>query len=133
MACDASLRNKGIEGRLLYASIAPVAAIDILPGLSFAAGPTLNYSTVKLRSGVGLVEGDTFRYTGHGTALGAKLGIRLATSRSMGFRRKLDQSYDRELRWRLHDQTRNPGKTQHESVARLSAVRHGRHFFPAHA
>jgi long-chain fatty acid transport protein len=73
---DASLRNKGIEGRLLYASIAPVGAVELLPGLSFAVGPTFNYSTVKFRTGVGIVPDDTFRFTGHGTAIGAKLGVR---------------------------------------------------------
>jgi long-chain fatty acid transport protein len=82
---DASLRNKGIEGRIMYVSIAPVAAVELLPGLSFAVGPSFNYSMVKLRSGVGLVPGDTFRYTGHGTALGAKLGLRWQPTEQWAF------------------------------------------------
>jgi len=39
-------------------------------------GPTFNYSYAKLRQGVGLVPGDTFRFTGDGGAIGAKLGMR---------------------------------------------------------
>lgn len=82
---DASLRNKGIEGRLDYLTLTPVGAIEILPGLSFAVGPTFNYSYAKLRQGVGFVPGDTFRFTGDGSALGAKLGLRWQPSDHWAF------------------------------------------------
>jgi long-chain fatty acid transport protein len=73
---DSSLRNAGIEGRLLYLTIAPVAAWEIIPGLSVAAGPTLDYSTLKLRTGIGAIPGDTLRFKGDGISAGAKAGIR---------------------------------------------------------
>ncbi|HVV01664.1 MAG TPA: outer membrane protein transport protein [Verrucomicrobiae bacterium] len=73
---DAQLRNFGIEGRLTYVTLAPVAAWEILPGLSIAAGPTIDYSQVKLRRGIGGVPGDVFRFTGDGYAAGAKAGLR---------------------------------------------------------
>jgi long-chain fatty acid transport protein len=73
---DASLRNEGIEGRLIYLTLTPVAAMEIFPGFSFAVGPTFNYSYAKLRQGVGFIPGDTFRFTGDGGAIGAKLAMR---------------------------------------------------------
>ena len=73
---DSPLRNFAIEGRLLYVTLSPVVAWQVLPSLSIAAGPTINYSNVKLRRGVGLVPGDEFQVRGEGWAFGAKAGLR---------------------------------------------------------
>lgn len=72
---DASLRNQGIESRLMYVTLSPVVAWQIVPGLTIAAGPTIDFAQLKLRKGVGLVNGDTFRFTGDGWTFGAKAGL----------------------------------------------------------
>ena len=72
---DVAFRNQAIEGRLQYVAVSPVVAWKIHPTLSIAAGPTLNYSTVMLRRGIGVVPGDEFRFRGNDLAFGAKAGI----------------------------------------------------------
>lgn len=68
-------RNAGLEGQLLYATVSPVAAWQILPSLSIAAGPTLNFAQLMLRRGIGVVPGDEFRFHGDGWAFGGKAGL----------------------------------------------------------
>jgi long-chain fatty acid transport protein len=68
-------RDIAIEGRLHYLTINPVVAYKILPNLSVAAGPNINYSDVKLRTGVGLSPGDEFRFRGNDTGVGFNAGI----------------------------------------------------------
>jgi long-chain fatty acid transport protein len=72
----APFRNFGLEGRLQYVTVSPVAAWKILPNLSIAAGPTVNYAQLRLRRGIGIVPGDEFRFKGDGWAFGGKAGIR---------------------------------------------------------
>jgi long-chain fatty acid transport protein len=63
------------EGRLMYVAINPVIAWKVLPNLSVAAGPTFNYSRVKLRTAIGLTAGDEFKYEGEGSDLGFSAGV----------------------------------------------------------
>lgn len=63
------------EGELLYACFNPVVAYEVIPGLSLAAGLTLNYSDVSLKRHIGILPGDQFRYDGDGVACGFNLGL----------------------------------------------------------
>jgi long-chain fatty acid transport protein len=73
---NAPFHNFAEEGRLQYVTLSPVVAWEILPGLSLAAGPTVDFSTVMLRRGIGMVPGDEFHFRGEGWAFGAKAGLR---------------------------------------------------------
>ncbi|MEO5913264.1 MAG: outer membrane protein transport protein [Luteolibacter sp.] len=63
------------EAKLLYACFNPVVAYEICPGLSVAAGITLNYSDVTLERDIGLSAGDRFKFDGDGYATGFNLGL----------------------------------------------------------
>src|SRR5687767_538099 len=49
---DTGFRTLAIEGRLTYFTLNPVIAYKILPNLSVAAGPNINYSKFELRQGI---------------------------------------------------------------------------------
>jgi long-chain fatty acid transport protein len=68
------LRPFALEGRLMYVTISPIAAWKILPSLSIAAGPTFNYSTLMMRQGAGLPNGE-FKFEGDGFCVGGKAGL----------------------------------------------------------
>jgi long-chain fatty acid transport protein len=68
-------RTLAEEGRLTYITFNPVAAWKILPNLSIAAGPTINYSKIKLRQGIGFSPGDEFGFDGSGWDFGATAGL----------------------------------------------------------
>jgi long-chain fatty acid transport protein len=63
------------EAELLYACFNPVIAWRMTPGLSVAAGLTLNYSEVSLERRIGLSPGDEFRFDGSGFTSGLNLGV----------------------------------------------------------
>jgi len=63
-----------IEGRLMYASFAPVIAWKISPQLSLAVGPTLNAGQIHFRQGI-LNANDEFKFTGNGVGLGYTAGL----------------------------------------------------------
>jgi long-chain fatty acid transport protein len=63
------------EGEMLYASLNPVLAYEVMPGLSLAAGLTVNYSEVELERHIGLMPGDQFRFKGDGSTTGFNLGV----------------------------------------------------------
>lgn len=72
---ESPLRTYATKNMLKYIRVLPVVAVEILPGLSVAAGPTINWSSIDLARGL-FVPGDRFRFTGDGWAVGANAGLR---------------------------------------------------------
>lgn len=72
---DTSFSSLALEGRLNYMSFNPVIAWKVLPSLSIAAGPTINYATIKLIQGIGFSPGDQFRFDGDGWDAGVTAGL----------------------------------------------------------
>lgn len=73
---DTGFRTLALESRLLYVTLNPVVAYQIYPTLSVAAGPTLSYSKLELRQGIGLgVPNDEFRYEGDAFSVGFSAGL----------------------------------------------------------
>jgi long-chain fatty acid transport protein len=64
------------RGDLLYATVNPVVAWKITKTLSVGVGPTINYSSARLESAIGLMPGDEFKLNGSGWAYGFNAGIR---------------------------------------------------------
>ena len=62
------------EGRITYLTFNPVIAWKILPTLSIAAGPTLNYSEAKLSRAPAPFVGE-FKFKGDDTDVGFNLGL----------------------------------------------------------
>ena len=71
---SSTFRTLAKEGRIEYFTLHPVVAWEIVPALSLAAGPTLNYAKTKLSRGIAL-PGDTFEFKGDGTDLGYTAGL----------------------------------------------------------
>lgn len=71
---DTGFRSIAIESRLQYITVNPVIAWKVLPSLSIAAGPTLNYSSLKFTRGL-TSPTDRFRYDAKGFAPGFTAGI----------------------------------------------------------
>ncbi len=71
---DGSLRTLAIESRMTYLTLNPVVAWKILPSLSIAAGPTINYSRLKIRRGL-FSPADEFTFDGEDWAYGFTAGI----------------------------------------------------------
>jgi long-chain fatty acid transport protein len=69
-----SLRTLAIESRMTYLTLNPVVAWKITPTLSISAGPTFNYSRLKLRRGL-FSPIDQFTFKGDGWAYGGAAGI----------------------------------------------------------
>jgi long-chain fatty acid transport protein len=68
----------GYEGSLEYLTLDPVIAWKIVPGLSIAAGPTINYGSLDLRRNpsVGFpLPASEFRFQGNGVAAGFNTGV----------------------------------------------------------
>ena len=72
---NTSFSSLALEGRLTYLTFNPVIAWEVLPNLSIAAGPTINYATLKLVQGIGFSPGDQFRFDGNGWDIGVTAGI----------------------------------------------------------
>jgi long-chain fatty acid transport protein len=75
---NTGFRTVAIRGSVTYLTINPVIAWEILPNLSIAAGPTINYVNVELQSGFlspapGF--GDTFTVKSQGWTAGFNAGI----------------------------------------------------------
>ncbi|HXT40022.1 MAG TPA: outer membrane protein transport protein [Candidatus Angelobacter sp.] len=62
------------EGRIMYFTANPVAAVKILPTLSVAAGVTINYSQAELKRGLGFAPGE-FKFKGDDTDVGYNIGL----------------------------------------------------------
>ena len=72
---DAPFAPYGLEGQLTYITATPVMAWQVHRTLSLAAGPTLNYSHVKLRQSVLGVPGSDFEFKGDDFAAGWTAGL----------------------------------------------------------
>lgn len=70
-------RTVAERGKLLYASVNPVAAWRINSTLSVAIGPTLNYSDAMLKQGFSTLNpSDSFRFDGDDVGFGFNAGLR---------------------------------------------------------
>jgi long-chain fatty acid transport protein len=73
---NSPLRTAAQKGSVLYACINPVVAWKVLPNLSVAIGPTLNYSQAKLQQGLTPVNtADHFTFKGDGFDAGFNAGL----------------------------------------------------------
>ena len=71
-------RSVAISGELKYLTINPVAAVEVLPGLSLAAGAMINYSEIEMNQGLRrwAPRGTNFfRFSGDGWSFGYNAGI----------------------------------------------------------
>jgi len=73
------------DADLIYATVNPVVAWEILPGFSLAGGLTLNQSEVRLERRIGLVPHDEFQFEGDGFAAGFNLGALWQPSEKWSF------------------------------------------------
>lgn len=71
---DSGFRSIAIESRLQFITLSPVASWQICPGLSLAAGPTVNYAEIKLSRGL-FTSSDEFDFKGDDIALGGTAGL----------------------------------------------------------
>lgn len=64
------------KGTLMYVTANPVIAWEIFPGLSFAAGPTFNYSKAEFKQGISpFSTTDQFKFKGDGADYGFNAGL----------------------------------------------------------
>lgn len=85
---DTGFRAVALSGKLDYITINPVIAWKILPSLSVAAGPMVNYVDLNLEQGLKrnaqpLV--NYFRFTGNGWSVGYNLGARWQPLEQLSF------------------------------------------------
>ncbi|MCP5525323.1 MAG: outer membrane protein transport protein [Verrucomicrobiales bacterium] len=73
---DTPFNTLAERGKVLYLCFNPVIAWQILPSLSVAAGPTINYSEGNFETGIGLTPMDMFSFKGDGMGHGFNAGIR---------------------------------------------------------
>jgi long-chain fatty acid transport protein len=71
---NSQFRTVTTSGSFEYHTLSGVASWQVLPSLSIAAGPTLNYAFADLRRGV-FSKGDEFKFEGDDTDIGAVAGI----------------------------------------------------------
>ena len=74
---DTGFRTLAIEAKLTYITLNPVIAYKVLPNLSIAAGPNINYSKFEIRQGLGILPTDEFRYEGDDFGYGFNAGLLL--------------------------------------------------------
>jgi len=69
-------RTLAEKGKLLYVTVNPVIAWQILPSLSIGAGPTINYSKVEFKKGISPAPAtDEFKFNGDDTEAGFNAGL----------------------------------------------------------
>ena len=71
---NSSLRQLAIESRMQFITVNPVVAYKIIPSLSIAAGPAVNYSELKIRRGL-FSSADQFTFKGNDFSCGFTAGI----------------------------------------------------------
>lgn len=71
---NTAFRALAIKGSMQYTTVSPVAAWKINETLSIGAGPTINYSRIKLARGI-ITRGDEFMFEGDGWSLGFVAGL----------------------------------------------------------
>jgi long-chain fatty acid transport protein len=81
----APFRTLAEKGKLLYATVNPVVAWQVLPSLSLAIGPTINYSQVEFKRGVGFIPNDLFIVKGDGWDYGFNAGLMWKPHRMWSF------------------------------------------------
>jgi len=72
---DPSFRSVAQNASLLYATVNPVIAWKVLPSLSIAAGPTINYSKVQFNQGI-IFPTDRLHLVGDDYDFGFNAGVR---------------------------------------------------------
>ncbi len=75
---NTGFRAVALNGSLTYLTINPVVAYKILPSLSIAAGPLVNYVDMDLEQGLSksVTPPNYFKFTGNGWSVGYNLGAR---------------------------------------------------------
>jgi long-chain fatty acid transport protein len=76
---DTGFRSVAISGELTYITINPVVAWKILPSLSIAAGPMVNYVDMQFKQGLLAAPSpyaNRYLFKGDGWSVGANAGIR---------------------------------------------------------
>ncbi|MEM9444319.1 MAG: outer membrane protein transport protein [Verrucomicrobiota bacterium] len=63
------------KARIQYFTLSPVIAWEVLPNLSIAIGPTINYSATQIKSTIGLTPGDEFSFDGTAWDFGFTAGL----------------------------------------------------------
>lgn len=71
---NAPFRTLSHKGKITFLTLNPVVAMEVTPGLSLAAGATINYAKAELNRGV-RAEGDKFSFNGDDVAYGFNAGI----------------------------------------------------------
>ncbi|MBW8864633.1 MAG: outer membrane protein transport protein, partial [Verrucomicrobia bacterium] len=69
-----AIRESALESKLTFITLNPVIAYKVLPSLSIAAGPTINYAQIKFTRGL-FSPTDYFRFVGDDFAYGMTAGI----------------------------------------------------------
>lgn len=72
---NAPFRALGTKAFLLYSSVNPVIAWQVSESLSIAAGPSIDYGNLDLRSGFGANPDDRVRFRGWDVGLGFSAGL----------------------------------------------------------
>jgi len=72
---EATFSMMATKSELTYLRVTPVVAYQVNPQLSFSAGPSFNYSELKLRRTLGFAPGDEFIVDLDDTAAGYILGV----------------------------------------------------------
>jgi long-chain fatty acid transport protein len=74
---DTGFRSVAISGSLTYATINPVVALKLAPGLSIAGGAMVNYADMETEQGILASEMPTnyFRFKGNGWSVGYNVGL----------------------------------------------------------
>ena len=70
---NSGFRSQALTAKLEYVTLNPVVAWHALPSLSLAAGPTINYSRLRLRRGLASAT-DMFKFDGQDVDLGFNAG-----------------------------------------------------------
>jgi long-chain fatty acid transport protein len=71
---DSGLRSLALDSKLTFLTVNPVVAWKVLPSLSLAVGPTINYGKIKFTRGLAS-PGDYFRFVGDDFAFGLTAGV----------------------------------------------------------
>ena len=75
---DTGFRSIATESELTYLRVNPVVAVEVLPGLSLAAGVMIDYGDIALEQGLlrtALPFANLFRFEGNGWSVGYNLGL----------------------------------------------------------
>ena len=99
----APFRTLAEKGELLYATVNPVVAWRVFPTLSLAVGPTINYSQVEFKRGIGFVANDLFIVKGDGWDYGFNAGLLWKPHRMWSF--GLNYRYATEIDYSGHSET----------------------------